>query len=327
MNIAIIGGGIAGLTAARDLDAAGHGVRVFDKGRRVGGRASTRSADSGRLRFDHGAQYFTARDADMKKQTRAWVERGVAQLWEAKIGVAERGRIETKDDNPDRFVGTPGMGALADDLAIGLSIESGVRIASLHRERNDRWRLIDDERRVYDGFDAVVVATPPSQAEALVGEHSARLRETCRETQMAPCWAVTLSFVLELPIEHDGIFFGDGPLRWAARDSSKPHRIGAEDWVLHASESWSEQHLEARTDEICEALVLAFFEQTGVDHHAPAFARAHRWRYATPAPPLDRQAEFDPTTQLALAGDWLQGARVEGAYVSGRMVAQRLAGR
>ena len=38
----------------------GWAVTVFDKGRGPGGRLATRRADD--LRFDHGAQYFTARD-------------------------------------------------------------------------------------------------------------------------------------------------------------------------------------------------------------------------------------------------------------------------
>jgi hypothetical protein len=323
MEIAIIGAGIAGLTAARDLDAAGHGVRVFDKGRRVGGRASTRDADGGRLRFDHGAQYFTARDAAMKAQTAEWVRRGVAQRWDGRIGVAEGGAVETKTDNPERFVGTPGMSALAEDLAVGLSVESGVRIEALHHE-DSRWRLMDAEQRVYEGFDAVLVATPAPQAALLVEEHSEPLRTTCAKVRMAPCWAVTVSFVLKLPLECDGVFFADGPLRWAARDSSKPHRIGAEDWVLQASEAWSEQHLESPPDDVNAALLRTFFESTGIDHHAPAFSRAHRWRYATPTPALDLGAEVDPNARLAVAGDWLRGARVEGAYLSGQTAAQRL---
>lgn len=59
-RIAIIGSGLAGLTAARTLMQAGHEVTVFEKSRGVGGRMSTRQTEFGS--FDHGAQYFTVRD-------------------------------------------------------------------------------------------------------------------------------------------------------------------------------------------------------------------------------------------------------------------------
>jgi hypothetical protein len=52
-SVAILGAGIAGATAARRLADAGLKVRVFDKGRGVGGRMATRRI--GAIQFDHGA--------------------------------------------------------------------------------------------------------------------------------------------------------------------------------------------------------------------------------------------------------------------------------
>ncbi len=59
--IAVIGAGIAGLACARTLAQAGHRVAVFEKSWRPGGRMATRASPFGG--FDHGAQYFTVRDA------------------------------------------------------------------------------------------------------------------------------------------------------------------------------------------------------------------------------------------------------------------------
>jgi renalase len=56
MKIAIIG---AGLSCGRQLTAAGHQVRLFNKGRGAGGRMATRRVETalGTVSFDHGAQY------------------------------------------------------------------------------------------------------------------------------------------------------------------------------------------------------------------------------------------------------------------------------
>ena len=58
-EIVIIGSGIAGLAAGQLLQKAGHNPLILDKGRRVGGRMSTRRA--GEFLFNHGAQFVTAR--------------------------------------------------------------------------------------------------------------------------------------------------------------------------------------------------------------------------------------------------------------------------
>ncbi len=80
MNVLTIGAGIAGLTAARRLQENGHTVTVLDKGRAPGGHMATRRVLNGdadrpelaELAFDHGAQYFTARDARFAHEVEGW---------------------------------------------------------------------------------------------------------------------------------------------------------------------------------------------------------------------------------------------------------------
>ncbi len=55
-DLVIIGSGIAGLAAARAATDQGFSVKIFDKGRRIGGRAGTRRA--GGFTFTHGAQFL-----------------------------------------------------------------------------------------------------------------------------------------------------------------------------------------------------------------------------------------------------------------------------
>ncbi|MDD5480019.1 FAD-dependent oxidoreductase, partial [Rhodoferax sp.] len=59
-HFAIIGAGMAGISCARALVQAGQRVTLFEKSRGLGGRMATRDSAFGS--FDHGAQYFTARD-------------------------------------------------------------------------------------------------------------------------------------------------------------------------------------------------------------------------------------------------------------------------
>ena len=61
LHVAVVGGGMAGVVCARTLVQAGHRVTLFEKSREFGGRMATRRTEFGG--FDHGAQYFTVRDA------------------------------------------------------------------------------------------------------------------------------------------------------------------------------------------------------------------------------------------------------------------------
>jgi len=82
MKIAILGCGVAGLSAARELRRHGIDVTLFDKSRGVGGRMSTRY--SGDWEFDHGAQYFTVQDPDFQAEIDLATDAGVVVPWDAK---------------------------------------------------------------------------------------------------------------------------------------------------------------------------------------------------------------------------------------------------
>ncbi len=131
-TVAIIGAGVAGLTCARELATAGFKVTVVDKGRSPGGRTATRRKEPG-LEFDHGAQYFTARDPRFQRVTADWIQRGVVAEWHGRIVRLEAG-VATETTPLPRYVGTPGMSAMAEDLASGLHVHSGVQVVRIHRD-------------------------------------------------------------------------------------------------------------------------------------------------------------------------------------------------
>jgi len=103
MKIAILGCGVAGLSAARELRRNGVDVILFDKSRGVGGRMSTRYA--GDWEFDHGAQYFTVQDPDFQAEIEAAIDAGVVSSWDAKALYLKTGHLSA-DTGRQRYVGS-----------------------------------------------------------------------------------------------------------------------------------------------------------------------------------------------------------------------------
>lgn len=99
--IAIIGTGIAGLSAAQALTAAGHEVHLFDKSRGSGGRMSSKRSDAGSL--DMGAQYFTARDRRFATAVKQWQAQGHVAEWTPSLYNFQNGRLGRRPTN--RFAG------------------------------------------------------------------------------------------------------------------------------------------------------------------------------------------------------------------------------
>ena len=78
-DVLILGAGISGLCCAGDLTQAGLRVTVIDKGRGIGGRFANRRI--GEATFDHGAQYFTARDPRFQQFVAEWEKQGLVREW------------------------------------------------------------------------------------------------------------------------------------------------------------------------------------------------------------------------------------------------------
>jgi predicted NAD/FAD-dependent oxidoreductase len=316
----VVGAGVAGLTCASLLAAQRFRVRVFDKGRRPGGRVSTRR--EGEWIFDHGAQYFTAQHPAFEARLEDWLARGAVAIWEGRIRVLSEGRVTLPKSVRVRYVGVPGMSSLARWLAGPCRVQTGVRVARLEHRRG-HWYPLDDGGGELGRFDLAVVAVPPPQAAELLTA-APPLRSRAQAVRMLPTWAALLGFPTPLGLPFDGAFVHGSALSWAAHNGSKPGREEGECWVLHASHRWSHEHLEEPPGRVAEALFDALRGASGQDLPRPVFQTAHRWRWAAPEIPFPDRCFLDEERGLGVCGDWCGGPRVEGAFLSGRALARRM---
>ena len=322
MRIAVIGAGISGLIAARTLQDQGHRVTLFEKSRGPGGRAATRRSNA--LQFDHGAQYFTARNSAFQRAVGAWRERGLVKPWRGRIGRVGNDRIEPSDDKQERFVGVPGMSAVGKRLAADLTVHADIRVAPPRRV-NDQWRLRRETGEALGDFDLLIVAVPAPQAQALLTPSAPELAARAASVRYAPAWALMLAFDTDPPLPYDGIFFEGEEIGWAARDGSKPGRSG-NTWVIHAAPAWTRAHIGEPRERIAVELTKVFAGKVGMDSTGLVAQTAHLWRYSLVDNPLDVGALWDPELGLGLCGDWCQDTRIEGAFLSGQAVAGRILG-
>lgn len=319
VDLAVVGAGLAGATAARRAQDAGLGVVVFDKGRGPGGRMSTRRAGP----WDHGAQYFTARGARFAATVEAWRAADVVAEWPLRLGARDAAHgLHKKPTDEPRYVGTPGMSGVVAHAVEGLDVRFGVRILRIERV-SDGFRLYDLQGPVAEAGRCLLALPAPQAADLL--EVAPDLATRCRAVEMAPCWAALLAFEAEVDSPLDGVFVNDGPASWIARDSSKPGRPPGERWVVHARAEWTRAHLEDPPKRIAAALTDELARALEVRLPAKAAADAHRWGYALCPAPLEVGALWDPRAPgLVVAGDWAAGSRVEGAFDSGHAAADHL---
>jgi renalase len=334
-HYAVVGAGIAGIACARTLMQAGHQVTVFEKSRGPGGRMATRNTEFGG--FDHATQYFTVRDPRFEKALAT--ASGLVRPWSANTVriLDEAGRVVASSLPPKEahWVATPGMNALvkhwAEPLAAtaALMLETQVIRMEADKLHPERWQLQTEgpgaSSRVYSGFDAVLLAVPAPQAQALLlsSQQGKTLLPALAGVDIAPCWTLMLAFpqALQPTLAHLGPQWNAARsthhrIAWLARESSKPGRSAVERWTVQASPDWSARHLDDDDERVKAKLIKAFTEVTGI-RAEPPHAEVHRWHYAQTTETLGQPFLWDARSRIGCCGDWCLGHRVEDGFLSG----------
>lgn len=323
-SIAIIGSGLAGLTAGILLGRKGHNVRVFEKSRGPGGRMSSKRVSGSSS--DIGAQYFTARHPEFLAFLRAFAGADNFGPWQGRFGFQGEDKQWQAFPEETRYVGVPRMTAITRALSEHVPVTAQVRIAKLERV-GEQWRLICTEGNDHGSYDQVIITAPPAQARDLL--EASGLNELAgglghSEDSILACWAVAAHFKETPSNEFDAMRPDSDVLYWVANNSSKPERNDqGQWWVLHATPEWTQAHVEEPAEKVSEKLLAAFYELTGYQG-AATDAVAHRWLYARSVQQEQPGYLLEPALGVGLAGDWLNGGRVEGAWESATRLVEAL---
>lgn len=308
MRVVVVGGGMAGLTAARLIDAGGHRVTVLDKGRRPGGRMATKQLGSGAA-ADHGAQFFTVRSEAFAAVVHAWVADGTVHEW---------CRGFSSEDGHPRYAVANGMAQLAAHMSSGLDVRSSMHVDTV-RSTGGRWSVTwpATERGPAGTLEAdvVVLTAPAPQSAALVSGEV-----TIPDLDFEPALSLLVALREPPAIPAPGGVQPDDDPTWSwigdnvAKGASAVPAVTLHTHAGVASSRWGEPD---------ETLVLDLVRaaQPWIGGAEIIDARVHRWRYATPITPYPDPCLVEAEGGLVFAGDAFGGPRVEGAFLSGRAAA------
>jgi len=346
-RVAIIGGGLAGLTAAHCLLQRGVEVTVIDKGRHGGGRMCTRTIDlpDGRVaKFDLGPPVLYPRLGYDRAMPAHRVTDLASEL--PGTGLFQRrlvGRIGAAGEAAGYgeitgLTATGGMRELAFRLLAGhpdtLEFHDYTLAEQLERTE-DGWRV--HIRSLRDGSERIVSAnglilTPPiPQTLDLLQKNNItlpdNLRDDLRAVTYSRCIAVYGMFTGSDPLQPGGVWFGDGPLEWIADNQRKDvSPVGPAITALTTSD-WATEHWKDPDTRVLELLLprLESWVGTPVD---PQSVCVHRWKWAQALTPILASCAVLRDLATVIAGDGFAGTvsdRADAAVASGEDAAARMA--
>ena len=321
MTIGIIGAGICGLMAARELTKNGYQVWLIDKARGAGGRMATRRIDN--AVFDHGAQFFTSRSEEFSALVTELQKAQVTHEW-------YRGYPSPmihKSERYPRFCGVQGMTDVPKFLAQDLSIHLN-EVAQGIDWIDEKWHV---ESSVMHYKADALICTPPVAQSLELFKGNFQLPDAAQlalqKVTYEPCWAVLAQLDGPSQIPPPGaLHLENGPLSWIADNHQKGISPQPVSVSIHANGNWTQEHFEDEPQQVIQLLLQAAHDYLGAEVIS---AQAHRWRYAKPL--VTHDAPFyhvGHPAPLFFAGDAFvspgAGPRVEGAALSGLAAARAL---
>ena len=318
-DVLLIGAGLAGVAAAVAAQDAGLDVRVIDRGRRPGGRMASRRLRETGTDFDgrvvdHGASYFTVRDADFTAVVNSLIDRGIVRPWTDTFHVHSEGAMTGVRTGPMRYAATGGLRRVVEALAED--------VTHIECERHvDRVEIAAHAVSVEDqSASSLALCMPQPQAERIVPPGVLPDVGITWE----PVIAVTMVFEQQEWIDIDGVFVNDDPIiTWIADDGSR-RGDAAPVLVAHVNPVLAAGHLDDPIG-VLPQTIATVRRVLDIDPF-PVWTWAHRWSLAKPIAALDEDCWLHPELPVGLAGDaWAGGPRVEAAWLSGRALGRAIA--
>lgn len=296
---------MAGLSTAKVLTKKGHEVTVLDKGRGVGGRMSTRTIEQGKA--DHGAQYFSIKTLEFQTFIAELQSENISSAWQ----LAQRENL--------RYIGTKGMNTIPKKMAENLDIRLNEKVILISENE------VKTESGNSYSFDNLIVTIPIPQVVELFNNSKKSFSEkdmsAITHIEYEPCIAVMAILKEKTTIPTGGIIIENQAVSWIA-DNFQKGISTIPTATLHASAAFSKKHLEDDIQEVSR-LMLASVSQW-IKSENIVSSQVHRWRYSNASKRYEEPFYQLENQKIYLAGDGFGIGNVEGAFLSGYKVGQKI---
>lgn len=320
-KIAILGAGLAGLNLANLLKANAD-IVLFEKSDKLGGRMATHRCNG--FEFDHGAQYFTAKDSLFKDWVAHLMDANVVASWPARfVEIEHRSMMSqrTWDDAFPHYVGIPSMNAIAQHLAKGLDVRFNQLITGIKPHRA-KW-LLETADGQFGEFDWVVSTLPAEQAKVILPD-SYQQKKALQSVQMQPCFSLMLGYDSAKHRPWDAAFISQSILSWVSVNSAKPNRAKPYTLVAMSQNAWARDNFDRPEAQIIAELLTELEGVMGEKLGDATYIKFKKWKYANANKQKNQLNFVDHAAKLACCGDWCISGRIESAFMSSLRVAETI---
>lgn len=339
MKIGIIGSGLSGLVAGKELAKTGHEVIIFEKKSKHGGRLATTLAGDGKTLIDYGTRYITAQDPIFKSFVDELIEQGLLAEWTDHFQLYDGVTMHNVNPNVGYgtyYAATKGMSKIADYLSRWVDIREGAKVGGLThigRDRNKKrsWMLNLTDFSVVE-LDAVIIGTPAVEAYGLIHmtqdeTPSKKIIRVIDDIQYESSYSLMYGYKGKDQPEWNGIDVSDETIAWITNESNKPREADSTAMVAKSTNTFARKLKNADEETVISLMEEKLQKIFKNDYHFPEWRKLQYWKYERVKNPIDEyflEMEMQEAP-LSLIGNYYKSHTLEAAYLSGYKLAKHWA--
>ena len=318
IDFCILGSGTSGSTIANLLSKK-YSVQVFDKARGPGGRSSNKRFKVN-LSFDHGVQYISPKSKQFSKFIKKLCKNKTLKTW----GGNHLDFTFEKKPLSVRYIGKKANNDLVKYNLKGIKQSFASPITKIKFNKNC-WEVTLNNKSKHH-FKSLIITCPFPQLKKLAKNYLNK-NILKLKVQMQPNITVMLALKKQKNLPISSIKFNDDVLAWAANENSKKRfKSNINLWTLQATLKWSKKTINNyKTDKsIMDQLILRFIKLTGFKKNKIIFKKIHGWKYSYNYEKTPYLSIWNKKINLGVCGDWLNGPKVENAWLSANNLAKKI---
>ena len=321
LSVAIIGAGLTGSLVAHQLAHTTFKIRVFEKSRGLGGRASTKRLPWGQ--FDLGVPLVPATDKSFMDFMQHLVSRGQAHHWPETEQHTFRQSPSSDNNTAQYFVFEQKMNSMCQHWLQACDVQTNSVVTNVRYQRGRGWQLCIEQQWQPTFYDVLICTAPWPQTKTLLEHIDEKVFSP--EQTWASCWSIGIKLQSTIKPKMKVIQLANNALQTLVFDSEKPNRPVLQNneqiWVGQLNHELS---VTLGKEGKAQAIKLACASLCQYFNLSPEVVQAtegHFWRFARsqkgqkPLGIITHQQK-----NLIAGGDWSFGASVQSAYKAAQAI-------
>ncbi len=318
IDFCVLGSGLSGSTIANLLNKK-YSIQIIEKAKGIGGRSSNKKIGKS-ISFDHGLQYYSAKDIKFKKFLNKFIKKRILKYW---LGNHIDLKFE-KNLYSKKIIGVKGNNDLNKYLLKNINKILGEEISNI-KFKKSHWEISSKNNK----FKAknIILTFPFEQVKKLAKNYLNKELLNLK-VNMKPNITLLLKQKTKSELPISSIKLNNKIIAWVANENSKKRFLSYKNcWTIQTTESYSKKIIslyKKKKTYFAKQIAKEFSNILGLNYKSLEILKIHGWKYSFNLYGTGKKCYWNKKQRIGVCGDWFIGPNAYSAWLSANSLYKKI---